>query len=194
MPLELTQSRVQKIWVPVDHRPSLPRCECRQLRGGLGCRLRRVQSPAIVCAAALCRFPSAGSALVLAGPARRGGGGLRLPGWAEGALWLRKPTVCPARPELAGPAPPRGCSRVTLADCSRGAAALTNAPFSLGLLWFTVSFLPPSDLCTSVYFHLRRHSRDCRFLVAGMVYGLVTSVVLQTHPFTRSTGFADSFS
>ncbi|XP_069315110.1 6-phosphofructo-2-kinase/fructose-2,6-bisphosphatase 3 isoform X1 [Eulemur rufifrons] len=25
MPLELTQSRVQKIWVPVDHRPSLPR-------------------------------------------------------------------------------------------------------------------------------------------------------------------------
>lgn len=71
MPLELTQSRVQKIWVPVDHRPSLPRCECRQLRGGLGCRLRRVQSPAIVCAAALCRFPSAGSALVLAG--RRGG-------------------------------------------------------------------------------------------------------------------------
>lgn len=28
MPLELTQSRVQKIWVPVDHRPSLPRSEC----------------------------------------------------------------------------------------------------------------------------------------------------------------------
>ncbi|XP_022376520.1 6-phosphofructo-2-kinase/fructose-2,6-bisphosphatase 3 isoform X2 [Enhydra lutris kenyoni] len=25
MPLELTQSRVQKIWIPVDHRPSLPR-------------------------------------------------------------------------------------------------------------------------------------------------------------------------
>uniref|UniRef100_A0A452U873 6-phosphofructo-2-kinase/fructose-2,6-biphosphatase 3 n=1 Tax=Ursus maritimus TaxID=29073 RepID=A0A452U873_URSMA len=25
MPLELTQSRVQKIWTPVDHRPSLPR-------------------------------------------------------------------------------------------------------------------------------------------------------------------------
>uniref|UniRef100_G3TWR6 6-phosphofructo-2-kinase/fructose-2,6-biphosphatase 3 n=1 Tax=Loxodonta africana TaxID=9785 RepID=G3TWR6_LOXAF len=25
MPLELTQSRVQKIWIPIDHRPSLPR-------------------------------------------------------------------------------------------------------------------------------------------------------------------------
>lgn len=35
-----------------------------------------------------------------------------------------------------------GCSGVTLADCSRGAAAHTNAPFSLGLLWFTVFFLP----------------------------------------------------
>ena len=33
MPLELTQSRVQKIWIPVDHRPSLPRCECRRARG-----------------------------------------------------------------------------------------------------------------------------------------------------------------
>lgn len=33
MPLELTQSRVQKIWIPVDHRPSLPRCECRFARG-----------------------------------------------------------------------------------------------------------------------------------------------------------------
>lgn len=83
-----------------------------------------------------------------------------------------------------------GCSGVTLADCSRGAAAHTNAPFSLGLLWFTVSFLPR----ISVYFHLRRHSRDCRSLVAGMVYGLVTSVVLQTHSFTRSTEFAGSFS
>jgi hypothetical protein len=45
MPLELTQSRVQKIWVPVDHRPSLPRCEC----SCVGARLSRVQSSAIVC-------------------------------------------------------------------------------------------------------------------------------------------------
>nr|XP_055152425.1 6-phosphofructo-2-kinase/fructose-2,6-bisphosphatase 3 isoform X4 [Symphalangus syndactylus] len=39
MPLELTQSRVQKIWVPVDHRPSLPRCE----RG-----LRLTNSPTVI--------------------------------------------------------------------------------------------------------------------------------------------------
>lgn len=62
MPLELTQSRVQKIWIPVDHRPSLPRCECRFARGP-GCRgaARRVESQAIVWRALAGRC-SAGSA------------------------------------------------------------------------------------------------------------------------------------
>lgn len=45
MPLELTQSRVQKIWIPVDHRPSLPRCECRCARvPGYRGEARRLES------------------------------------------------------------------------------------------------------------------------------------------------------
>uniref|UniRef100_A0A6I8PIR1 6-phosphofructo-2-kinase/fructose-2,6-biphosphatase 3 n=2 Tax=Ornithorhynchus anatinus TaxID=9258 RepID=A0A6I8PIR1_ORNAN len=28
MPMELTQSRIQKLWIPVDHRPALPRRSC----------------------------------------------------------------------------------------------------------------------------------------------------------------------
>lgn len=47
MPLELTQSRVQKIWIPVDHRPSLPRCECGP-RGWAQGRACCVPSRAIV--------------------------------------------------------------------------------------------------------------------------------------------------
>lgn len=84
MPLELTQSRVQKIWIPVDHRPSLPRCECRGARGGLqgsGGRseaiVRRAlagrfcadSAPARSCGAGPCRAPSV--------PLRRSGRGWR---------------------------------------------------------------------------------------------------------------------
>lgn len=50
MPLELTQSRVQKIWIPVDHRPSLPRCECRNVQG-VGCRGAAPRGKRIHCAA-----------------------------------------------------------------------------------------------------------------------------------------------
>lgn len=49
MPLELTQSRVQKIWIPIDHRPSLPRSEYRHVQGpgGRGAA-RRAEGTAIV--------------------------------------------------------------------------------------------------------------------------------------------------
>lgn len=65
MPLELTQSRVQKIWIPVDHRPSLPRSECRRARGraagkGAPCA-ERGHCVAGAGPALLCRLPSSGA-------------------------------------------------------------------------------------------------------------------------------------
>lgn len=202
MPLELTQSRVQKIWVPVDHRPSLPRCECRQLHGGLGCRLRRVQSPAIVCAVALCRFPSAGSALVPAGGARRGWRRAASPRLGRrGAVTPETSSVCPAGPERTEASASQrlerpGCSGVSSGRLQQGRGHQHQRPFSLGFLGFTVSFFSPSlgSLCSFVSSHLHHHSRVCRFLVAGMVYGLVTSVVSETPSFIWNTEFASSFS
>lgn len=161
MPLELTQSRVQKIWVPVDHRPSLPRCECRQLHGGLSCRLRRVQSPAIVCAEALCRFPSAGSTLVPASRARRGWRRAASPRLGRrGAVIPETSSVCPAGPELTEASASQrlekpGCSGVRSGRQQQGRGHQHQRPFSLGLLRFTISFLHPSDLsaalCISIF-------------------------------------------
>lgn len=91
MPLELTQSRVQKIWVPIDHRPSLPRCECSCARPG--CGVCRVQGRAIVCG----RFvlvPFCG----LRAPERRAGGD-----WAAAG--------CASRAGLRGRCGPGNCKR-----------------------------------------------------------------------------------
>ncbi|XP_036615242.1 6-phosphofructo-2-kinase/fructose-2,6-bisphosphatase 3 isoform X1 [Trichosurus vulpecula] len=42
MPMELTQSRVQKIWIPIDHRPSLPRRRYR------ACGPQLTNSPTVI--------------------------------------------------------------------------------------------------------------------------------------------------
>lgn len=109
MPLELTQSRVQKIWIPVDHRPSLPRCECGGARGRAAGERRAERGH---CAAGAGRALCADSA-----PARPCGAGRRPPRPSPPAL----PGSFPASPErgagLAGArggdaAPPLGCLAV----------------------------------------------------------------------------------
>ncbi|KAJ8788875.1 hypothetical protein J1605_005171 [Eschrichtius robustus] len=112
MPLELTQSRVQKIWIPVDHRPSLPRCECRRARGraageGAPCG-QRGHCVAGAGRALLCRLPSSG-ALGRAG---------------------RRPPRRPRGPAQAPPAPPRRPRR------EAGTARALRLPWpASGALW-----------------------------------------------------------
>lgn len=112
MPLELTQSRVQKIWIPVDHRPSLPRCECRRARGraageGAPCG-QRGHCVAGAGRALLCRLPSSG-ALGRAG---------------------RRPPRRPRGPAQAPPAPPRRPRR------EAGTARVLRLPWpASGALW-----------------------------------------------------------
>lgn len=82
--------------------------------------------------------------------------GLYLPGWAEGALWLRKPPVCPAGLSSRGQRLPEAGETWLLRSHPRQTAAGARPPtptplFSLGLLRFTVSSLSPSDLSAPLY-------------------------------------------
>lgn len=106
---------------------------------------------------------------------------LCLPGWAEGALWLRKPPVCPAGLSSRGQRLPEAGETWLLRSYPRTTAAGARPPTPTPLFFFGspqvhgLFSLSLGSLCTSVYFHLCPHSGDCRFLVAGMVYGLVTA-------------------
>lgn len=104
--MELTQSRVQKIWIPVDHRPSLPRSECRRARGraageGAPCAERghcvEGADPAL-----LCRLPSSGAlgrpgAALRAVPASRPGRPPLLPTSSGAGRARRRRCASPGR-------------------------------------------------------------------------------------------------
>lgn len=119
MPLELTQSRVQKIWIPVDHRPSLPRCECRRARGPAAGEGAPRGEPGHCVAGAgralLCRLPSAGAL----GPAGR-----RPP---------RRPRAGPGAPRSSPPASPWGGDRGRCASPGRRRGRCGPAAVSAGL-------------------------------------------------------------
>lgn len=129
--------------------------------------------------------------------------GLCLPGWAEGALWLRKPPVCPAGLSSRGQRLPEAGETWLLRSHPRPTAAGARPPTPTPLFFFGsprvhgLFSLSLGSLCTSVYFHLCPHSGDCRFLVGcrdGLWVGDCTLGVSETHSFTRSTEFTGSFS
>lgn len=82
--------------------------------------------------------------------------GLRLPGWAEGALWLRKPPVCPAGLSSRGQRLPEAGETWLLRSQPRPTATGARPPTPTPLfLWVSSGsrslFLSPSDLSAPLY-------------------------------------------